>query len=331
MNTEEEIINLEDLDTDIQEKEYEKVLDDIEEEDPQPFMIVLVSLGVVIALVTIVCIVFLIFKSGRDKEEYYVSLVEPEQELFIEDHTTNAYIVDDTVMIRSEDETEVETIVVEIEPEEETEIEPLETNEIPESSSVMQEISYSEEMGTQEDPLSGNEFMEFTEVDDMVTAKDVTNLRSVPSTLEEENIVLQLMNGEAVLRNGINVVTGWSRLDYNGQTVYAVSNYLTTDLNYKPPVAPSDPNRVTTQDGRVIIFTDHDDYITPKEYVNLRIEPSTSEGETTVRCQIQNGDTVHRTGYSPDSGWSRVEYNGEILYVVSSMIYSTEAVTEEMQ
>lgn len=73
---------------------------------------------------------------------------------------------------------------------------------------------------------------------------------------------------------------------------------------------------------------EEEDYVTPKEYVNLRVEPSTSEGESTVRCKISNGETVHRTGYSPDSGWSRVEHNGEILYVVSSMIYSKETVTE---
>ena len=176
-----------------------------------------------------------------------------------------------------------------------------------------------------QEPVSGNESMEFVEISDTVTAKDVTNLRSVPSTLEEENIVSQLMNGEVISRTGINEAYGWSRLDYNGQTVYAVSNYLTTDLNYKPPVTSSNPNRVSTKDGRVIIFTDYSDNVTPKEYVNLRTEPSTSEGESTVRCQIKNGDVVHRTGYSPDSGWSRVEYNGEILYVVSSMIYTTDA------
>lgn len=179
-----------------------------------------------------------------------------------------------------------------------------------------------------QEPVSGNETMEFTEVSDTVTAKDVTNLRSVPSTLDAENVVSQLLNGETLSRTGINDATGWSRLDYNGQTVYAVTGYLTTDLTYKPPVAAANPNRITTQDGRVIIFTDCDDYITPKEYVNLRVEPSTSQGEATAKCQISNGTVAHRTGYSPDSGWSRVEYNGEVLYVVSSMVYNTDAVTE---
>lgn len=172
------------------------------------------------------------------------------------------------------------------------------------------------------DPISGNASMSFIAAEDSVTAKDVTNLRSVPSTEDSENVVGQLQNGEVLSRTGLNSDTGWSKLDYNGQTVYAVTRYLTTDLTYKPPVTASNPNRITTQEGRVIIFTDCDDYITPKEYVNLRTEPSTSQGDATVSCQVRNGESVHRTGYSPDSGWSRVDYNGETLYVVTNYVVS---------
>lgn len=172
-----------------------------------------------------------------------------------------------------------------------------------------------------QEPVSGNETMAFTEVQETVTAKDVINLRSLPSTADAENIVTQAQNGETLSRTGINNDTGWSRIDYNGQTLYAVSQYLTTDLSYQPPVPTNNPNRVSTKDGRVIIFTDCDDNISPKEYVNLRLEPSTSEGDSTVHCQLNYGETAHRTGYSPDSGWSRVEYDGKVLYVVTSMVY----------
>ncbi len=175
-----------------------------------------------------------------------------------------------------------------------------------------------------EEPVSGTTSMIFTEVNDEVTAKDVTNLRSVPSTTDSENVVAQLKNGDKLSRTGTNSATGWSRLIYNGETVYAVTQFLTTDLNYKAPAAAADPNRITTQDGRVIIFTDCSDNITPKEYVNLRTEPSTSQGDATVRCQVNSGETVLRTGYSADSGWSRVEYNGEVLYVVSSLMKAAQ-------
>lgn len=174
-------------------------------------------------------------------------------------------------------------------------------------------------------PLSEGNIMTFGEVNETVTAKDVTNLRNSPTTGGTENVVGQLKNGETLTRTGRNDSTGWSRLYYNGQTVYAVSAYLTTDVTYKTPEKPSNPNRISTQDGRVIIFTDCDDYITPKELINLRTEPSTSEGESTVRTQVKNGTNLHRTGYSEDSGWSRVEYNGEILYAVTNYVISGSA------
>ena len=303
------------------EDEQLEDLDEFEEDEPQPFMIAIISLGVVIALLVIICVVFFIFKSGKEDGEAYVVTTETEVELSTEAQTENSIIENETLTNVTVEETQESTEFVETEQAKEEEIETMEQSTIEETTT---EVLQSEKTNVQE-PVSGNESMEFVEISDTVTAKDVTNLRSVPSTLEEGNIVSQLMNGEVIARTGINEAYGWSRLDYNGQTVYAVSNYLTTDLNYKPPVTSSNPNRVSTKDGRVIIFTDYSDNVTPKEYVNLRTEPSTSEGESTVRCQIKNGDVVHRTGYSPDSGWSRVEYNGEILYVVSSMIYTTDA------
>ncbi len=178
--------------------------------------------------------------------------------------------------------------------------------------------------GAVQEPVSGTTTMEFTQSVMDVTPKDVVNLRSEPTTSEPDNIVAQARNGEVLHRLGVNQNSGWTKLEYNGEIVYAVSLLMTTDLTYKTPVQAADPNRVTVADGRIILFTDCDDNLTPKEYVNLRTEPSTSQGDATVRCQISNGEAVHRTGYSPDAGWSRVEYNGEVLYVVSSYMYTVE-------
>ena len=177
----------------------------------------------------------------------------------------------------------------------------------------------------EQEPVAGTESMDFQAVQDTVTPKDVVNLRMVPTTRDADNIAAQAQNGETFTRIGINEDTGWSKVEYNGQTLYAVSQYLTTDLGYKPPVQPSDPNRVSTVSGRIIIFRDCDDWVSPKEYVNLRTEPSTTEGDATVSCQLNSGEKAHRTGYSTDSGWSRVEYNGQVLYVVTSLIYEVPA------
>ena len=174
------------------------------------------------------------------------------------------------------------------------------------------------------EPENGDSTMRFEAVQESVTPKDVVNLRTVPSTADAETVVVQVSNGQVLSRSGINRDTGWSKIDYEGQTLYAVTQYLTTDLSYKTPVTPLDPNRVSTISGRVIIFTDCDDQLTPKEYVNLRTEPSTTEGDATVSCQVSSGEAVHRTGVSADSGWSRVEYNGQVLYVVTSLMQAAQ-------
>ena len=169
-------------------------------------------------------------------------------------------------------------------------------------------------------PVSGNVAMVFTATQETVTPKDKVNLRFLPTAKSAETIFSQVQNGEVLVRTGINQDTGWSRVEYNGETYYAVSRYLTTDLNYKIPEPPADPDRISTSTGRVIVFTACDDWISPKQYVNLRTEPSTLKGDDTVSCQLNNGEKAHRTGISADSGWSRVEYNGEVLYVVSSLV-----------
>ena len=67
----------------------------------------------------------------------------------------------------------------------------------------------------------------FVEMDDYVTAKEITNMRSEPSTAQGVNtVVAKLSNGEAVHRIGMNEEVGWSKLIYNDQIVYASTAYL---------------------------------------------------------------------------------------------------------
>ncbi len=174
--------------------------------------------------------------------------------------------------------------------------------------------------------------MTFQNVEETVTAKDVTNLRSEPSTASGDTVVAQLNNGETAKRTGINETTGWSRLEYEGVVLYASSRLLTTDLTAKPEntgnQGTTDSNTVTTAAGRTITFTPCDDTVSPKMEVNLRNEPSTNQGDDTVHYRLLYGETVHRTGYDDASGWSRVEYDGKVLYVVTSLIYVVEEQSE---
>jgi len=70
---------------------------------------------------------------------------------------------------------------------------------------------------------------EVLSISDRVTAKVEVNLRSLPSVEDPDCVVVAtLTNGEVVERTGINRDLGWSRVQYNGQTLYCVSSYLKT-------------------------------------------------------------------------------------------------------
>ena len=159
--------------------------------------------------------------------------------------------------------------------------------------------------------------MSFREVNETVTAKDSTNLRDIPSQGDDSTIVYTLKNGETATRTGVSD-SGWSRLIFNGQTVYAVSSYLTTDLQYQPPVPEQEG--AGSGDGLKTKFTDRGEQVTAKIEVNLRALPSVTNPDATVVAVLHNGEYVTRTGINEDYGWSRVDYNGQTLYCISSYL-----------
>lgn len=156
--------------------------------------------------------------------------------------------------------------------------------------------------------------MIFSPVEETVTAKDATNLRDIPSQGDDSTVMYTLQNGQTATRIGISD-QGWSKLEYEGETYYAISNYLTTDLTVKPQeVVPED-------DGIKTVFTACNEQVTPKIEVNLRALPSVTNPDATVIATIRAGEIVTRTGINTDVGWSRVEYNGQTLYCISSYVY----------
>lgn len=158
---------------------------------------------------------------------------------------------------------------------------------------------------------------EFTPVNESVTAKDLVNLRNLPSvTHEDSNVEAQLRNGETATRVGISD-NGWSKLSYNGKTYYAVSSYLTTELDSSGGQTPED-------DGIDTVFTEVSESVTAKDVVNLRTLPSVTDENSQIVAQLKNGEVVTRTGINTDVGWSRVEYNGQTLYCVSSYLTLAE-------
>lgn len=162
--------------------------------------------------------------------------------------------------------------------------------------------------------------MAFTSVSETVTAKIETNLRSIPSQGSDSQVLYTLKNGETAVRTGISN-SGWSRVEWNGHICYAVSSYLTTDLSYTPPQETQPEQTFQTQ------FTPVSEQVTAKELVNLRDIPSMENSQ--VVAQLKNGEIAIRTGINNDVGWSRVEWNGQVLYCISSYLTTADTAPTE--
>lgn len=177
--------------------------------------------------------------------------------------------------------------------------------------------------------------MNFSSVNETVTAKKTVNLRDKPSQGADSSILFTLQNGDTATRTGTSN-SGWSRVTYQDKTCYAVSSYLTTDLAAKAQAAQTNGTQQsdagadgagtgqadaagTTDDGIKTAFHAVNENVTAKIEVNLRTKPSVTNPDATVAATLKNGEWVTRTGTS-ENGWSRVSYNGQTLYCVSSYL-----------
>ena len=167
--------------------------------------------------------------------------------------------------------------------------------------------------GAKDDP-DGIE-TEFQDTDEEVTAKDAVNLRSIPSVTDEKSKILgQLKKGDIARRTGVST-NGWSRLDYNGKTCYAVTRYLIGSMG-KEDRSPDD--EIRTQ------FAPVSDKVTAKDVVNLRDRPSVEKGQSEVIAQLKNGTVIERIGINKDLGWSKVLMDGKELYCISAYLKSAD-------
>ncbi len=139
-------------------------------------------------------------------------------------------------------------------------------------------------------------------VNDRVTAKYQVNLREAATSTSAQVGVLNA--GEYLERTAIGS-NGWSRLNFNGKTVYAVTSYLTNEENYQKPAEVKPVN-----DG----YTATNDKVTPLEKVKLRRAATTDSEEV---AEIKNGTVLDRIAMNKDTKWSRISYNGEIVYAAS--------------
>lgn len=155
--------------------------------------------------------------------------------------------------------------------------------------------------------------LDFEVVDQLVTAKNETNLRNIPSQGDDAEVIALLKNGEVTQRIAVSS-NGWSKLNYNGQICYAISSYLTEDLDYQPGQASD-----TDGDGIQTEFRPMNQQVTAKDVVNLRLLPSVEHEDADIAAKLKNGEIATCVGIS-DNGWAKLEYRGQIYYAVFSYL-----------
>lgn len=154
--------------------------------------------------------------------------------------------------------------------------------------------------GNQESPSTTQNF---TNVNETVYTTTRCNLRENDST--SSNKVATVNAGTKLTRIGVGN-SGWSKLEYNGKTVYASSQYLTT-------TAPNSNENKTEDD---IKFKEVKETLYAKQSCNLRASWSTDSEKVGY---LTKGQEVNRIGYA-NNGWSKILYNGKNVYVASRLL-----------
>ena len=205
-------------------------------------------------------------------------------------------------------ETEAETKATETETSEteaETEKETTAETETKAAETETAETKATETEKTQQDKASS---ASYTDVNETVWATYSVSIRSAASTDADKLDVL--VGSYSITRTGVGD-NGWSKVDYNGQTGYIKSEYLTTTK----PAAASDSTQQTTEKKQE---TKETVYATAG--VNIRAKAS---ADADVIGTLAAGGSITRTGKT-SSGWSRVDYNGQTGYIKSDYLTTTK-------
>lgn len=155
--------------------------------------------------------------------------------------------------------------------------------------------------------------VKFTDVNEAVFTNDRVNLRKSYSTSSAK--ITTLDKNTKLTRTGISS-NGWSRVNYNGQTGYIYSQYLTKDEtpNEKP-------------DEKEVKITEVNETVYAKQNCNLRKSWTTQSDKTGY---LKKGQEITRTGIT-DNGWSRVKYEGKDVFVLSTLITKEKLEDDEQE
>lgn len=141
----------------------------------------------------------------------------------------------------------------------------------------------------------------FTDVNETVYITSRCNVRKSYTTSSEK--ITTLDEGTKLIRKSIGD-NGWSKVEYNGQTAYISSQYLTT-------TAPEEK-----EPKEEVKFKNVKETVYAKQNCNLRKSWSTESNKVGY---LLEGQEVERTGVG-DNGWSRIKYNGNDVYVATRLL-----------
>ena len=204
-----------------------------------------------------------------------------------------------------EEQTKKESETEASETEAETEKETTAETETKAAETETAETKAAEPEKTQQDKASA---ASYTDVNETVWATYSVSIRSAASTDADKLDVL--VGSYSITRTGVGD-NGWSKVDYNGQTGYIKSEYLTTTK----PAAASDSTQQTTEKKQE---TKETVYATAG--VNIRAKASADANKIGT---LAAGGSITRTGKT-SNGWSRVDYNGQTGYIKSDYLTTTK-------
>lgn len=138
----------------------------------------------------------------------------------------------------------------------------------------------------------------FTDVDDVVYPIAALHIRETPS-LGGKVLSTPDANTEW-RRTGISADGQWSRVEFNGVTGYAASQYLT---NVRPGLGATEEQETNE---------------TVTTTAKLRLH-ETTDVDSPVVAVVPAGTALHRVAYTAD-GWSIVLYNGETVYCATQYV-----------
>lgn len=159
---------------------------------------------------------------------------------------------------------------------------------------------------------NNNNQVTFSDVNETVYTTERVNLRKSYSTSSDK--ISTLSKDTKLTRNGVSS-NGWSRVNYNGQTGYVFSQYLTTKAETPKEEKPEEKEMKITEVKETMYASQN---------CNLRKSWTTDSEKAGY---LTKGQEVTRTGVV-ENGWSRIQYNGNTVYVKSTLI-SKEKPEEE--